>query len=250
MGKCVISPVYSYKRQFSHDYSSRRLSVFDKEMMSSDVPWCSDGFCEDVPWLDCESSSSDEETVLLYSLTNRSKWVHPINKKRENFGEYHHLIRDLKLDDDRFKTYFRLNKDEFEEVLSIIDEDISMSTRMFQADRSGIDLCGRVQDVLGHTWMSMYASLNGPIKIHVKQFFSIPVRGCPWMPSELLGSICLLFRYQPLPVLDELLMQWNGGDQARRRKRVGAEPSSTDKSRKLLTNSVHAADSDLSSERF
>ncbi|KAG8304449.1 hypothetical protein J6590_093421, partial [Homalodisca vitripennis] len=29
-----------------------------------------------------------------------------------------------------------------------------------------------------------------------------------------------------------------------------AEPSSTDKSRKFLTNSVHAADSDLSSERF
>ncbi|KAG8319915.1 hypothetical protein J6590_081055 [Homalodisca vitripennis] len=183
-----------------------QTSVFEKKMMSSDVPWCSDGFCEDVPWLDCESSSSEEETVLLYSLTNRSKWVHPINKKREKFGEYHHLIRDLKLDDDRFKTYFRLNKDEFEEVLSIIDEDITKkdtncrkaissrerlalwvdcacaSTRMFQADRSESDLCGRVQDVLGHTWMSMYASLNCPIKIHVKQFFSIPVRGCPWMP--------------------------------------------------------------------
>ncbi|KAG8243981.1 hypothetical protein J6590_032464, partial [Homalodisca vitripennis] len=34
-----------------------------------------------------------------------------------------------------------------------------------------------------------------------------------------------------------------------RRERVGTEPSSTDKSRKFLTNSVHAANSDLSSER-
>ncbi|KAG8282165.1 hypothetical protein J6590_043710, partial [Homalodisca vitripennis] len=40
------------------------------------------------------------------------------------------------------------------------------------------------------------------------------------------------------------------GDQARRKQRVGAEPSSTDKSRKFLTNPVHASDSDLSSERF
>ncbi|KAG8241274.1 hypothetical protein J6590_090075 [Homalodisca vitripennis] len=42
-----------------------------------------------------------------------------------------------------------------------------------------------------------------------------------------------------------VLEEW--GDQARRRERVGAEPSSTDK---FLTNPVHAADSDLSSERF
>ncbi|KAG8285855.1 hypothetical protein J6590_072096 [Homalodisca vitripennis] len=34
-----------------------------------------------------------------------------------------------------------------------------------------------------------------------------------------------------------------------RRERVGAEPSSTDKSRTFLTNPIHAADSDLSSER-
>ncbi|KAG8286960.1 hypothetical protein J6590_048018 [Homalodisca vitripennis] len=105
-------------------------------------------------------------------------WTHQTFK----FGEYHHLIHDLKLDDNRFKTYFRLNKDEFEEVLSIIDEDIlkkdtncrkainsrerlalwvdcaCASTRMSQADRSESDLCGRVQDVLGHTWMSMYAT--------------------------------------------------------------------------------------------
>ncbi|KAG8246357.1 hypothetical protein J6590_086749 [Homalodisca vitripennis] len=43
-------------------------------------------------------------------------------------------------------------------------------------------------------------------------------------------------------------VQW--GDRDRRRERVGAEPSSTDKSRTFLTNPVHAADSDLSSERF
>lgn len=38
-------------------------------------------------------------------------------------------MHNLELDDVRFKTYFRLNKVEFEEVLSIIDEDITKKTQ-------------------------------------------------------------------------------------------------------------------------
>ncbi|KAG8308615.1 hypothetical protein J6590_105381 [Homalodisca vitripennis] len=31
------------------------------------------------------------------------------------FGEYHHLMHDLEADDDKFRTYLRLNKEQFDE---------------------------------------------------------------------------------------------------------------------------------------
>lgn len=79
-----------------------------------------------VPWLQdsSTSSSSDDDIVMLYTVTSRNKWVHPINKKRRLYGEYHHLMNDLELDDDRFRGYFRLDREQFAEVLSFIDEDI------------------------------------------------------------------------------------------------------------------------------
>lgn len=93
---------------------------------SQSVPWYNNSFSRSVPWLENEdSSSSDDELVLLYSLTNRTHWVHPINQRRRRYGEYHHLMQDLELDDERFRTYFRLTRNEFEEVLNLIDSDIS-----------------------------------------------------------------------------------------------------------------------------
>ena len=35
-------------------------------------------------------------------------WVHPINAKRDACGEFHHLFVDLKSDEERFKSYFRM----------------------------------------------------------------------------------------------------------------------------------------------
>ena len=33
--------------------------------------------------------------------------VHPINKKRKELGEYHHLMPMLEQDESKFKEYFR-----------------------------------------------------------------------------------------------------------------------------------------------
>ncbi|KAG8328754.1 hypothetical protein J6590_102343 [Homalodisca vitripennis] len=43
--------------------------------------WCDSAFTKNVPWLDDgdSSSNSEEELMLLYSVTNRTHWVHPIN---------------------------------------------------------------------------------------------------------------------------------------------------------------------------
>ncbi|XP_056090774.1 uncharacterized protein LOC130070418 [Rhinichthys klamathensis goyatoka] len=60
-------------------------------------------------------------TLLQDLFTQKSKkrsvWVHPILQKRKNHGEFHHLIQELRLDNGRFKAYFRVDKDQFDYIL-------------------------------------------------------------------------------------------------------------------------------------
>ena len=56
-------------------------------------------------------------------------WVHPINRRRKQQGAYHNLVQELELDDDRFKEYFRLNKNQFAEVFSLVEADLVKHTR-------------------------------------------------------------------------------------------------------------------------
>ena len=55
------------------------------------------------------------ETSLLYRanvLFDRLEhWVHPINQQRETFGEFHHLVPELKQDESRFNSYFIIESD-------------------------------------------------------------------------------------------------------------------------------------------
>ncbi|KAG8241127.1 hypothetical protein J6590_093671 [Homalodisca vitripennis] len=63
-----------------------------------------------VPWLGVSSSDSGSRKVV----------------------EYHHLMHDLEADDDKFRTYFRLNKEQFDEVLDLIDPDIKKEYTTFR----------------------------------------------------------------------------------------------------------------------
>lgn len=54
------------------------LSCAVCRMSSNQVLWHQNDFVKSVPWID-ESSSSDNEHVLLYSESNRSLWVHTIH---------------------------------------------------------------------------------------------------------------------------------------------------------------------------
>jgi hypothetical protein len=109
------------------------------------VPWCESEFslpCFD----DSSSSSSDDELVLLYSLSSRTKWVHPINRKRKFYGEYHHLMSDLEADSERFITYFRLSPEQFNEVLELVDSDIRKDDTNFResiSSRERLAICLR-----------------------------------------------------------------------------------------------------------
>ena len=49
-----------------------------------------------LPW---ESDDSDNEVLLLYAVGNKRerKWVHEINTKRREFGEFHNLMKQIKM---------------------------------------------------------------------------------------------------------------------------------------------------------
>ncbi|KAG8322861.1 hypothetical protein J6590_012850 [Homalodisca vitripennis] len=126
--------------------------------------WCDSAFTKNVPWLDDgdSSSSSEEELMLLYSVTNRMHWVHPINQRWEQCGEYHHLMKDLELDDDRFTTYSRLSKPEYEEILTLTCNDISKKdtnyTRCFYS-RERLALCLSCSAISPHAVSFKFLSL-------------------------------------------------------------------------------------------
>ena len=54
----------------------------------------------------------------------RQYWVHPINERREELGEFHHLFNDLREDRERFKNYHRMDINTFDSILDIIRTDI------------------------------------------------------------------------------------------------------------------------------
>ena len=73
-----------------------------------------------LPW------ESDDEVLLLYAVGNKRerKWVHEVDMKRREFGEFHHLMKQLRQDEVKFKEYFRMSSNQFEQLLSLIKDDI------------------------------------------------------------------------------------------------------------------------------
>lgn len=62
--------------------------------------------------------------VLEENKKTRNTWVHGINKKREELGEFHRLVQELKNDPERFHMYFRMTKEEFDFLHDLIKNDI------------------------------------------------------------------------------------------------------------------------------
>lgn len=89
------------------------------------------------------SSSSDEwdqelecaaAVLVLEERQKRKYWVHPINLVRLFHGEYHTLISLLEMDDnsDRFHMYFRMNREQFENLHSLVEMSIKKTNTTFR----------------------------------------------------------------------------------------------------------------------
>ncbi len=61
----------------------------------------------------------------------RSKWVHESLRKRRH-GEDHQLVQELRLDDGRFKAYFRMSRGQFDNLPSIVGTSITKMTTSYR----------------------------------------------------------------------------------------------------------------------
>ncbi len=52
-------------------------------------------------------------------------WVHDIIKNRLQQWAYHNLVKDLQFDEEKFQQYFRLTREQFDQVLCYIEEDFA-----------------------------------------------------------------------------------------------------------------------------
>ena len=63
---------------------------------------------------------------LLYKSQKRWKttrhrvWVHEVLRRRTELGEFHCLLQELRLDDDRFQWYLRLTGAQFNDMLALV----------------------------------------------------------------------------------------------------------------------------------
>jgi hypothetical protein len=91
----------------------------------------------------CSGSSSDYEELLgscaskcllLQELSVREYRVHPVNVKRNNFGEYHHLHKKLRYYPTRFFGYLRTEIDNYDYVLNLASENMQKELKNWHAN--------------------------------------------------------------------------------------------------------------------
>lgn len=72
--------------------------------------------------------------VLEENRKRKKMWVHRINMGRETYGEYHTLIDILESSEesDRFKMYFRMNKEEFNYLHGLVESRIGRISTSFR----------------------------------------------------------------------------------------------------------------------
>ncbi|MED6256945.1 hypothetical protein ATANTOWER_002716 [Ataeniobius toweri] len=66
------------------------------------------------------------------SRRHRHLWVHQILQRRNQFGRYHHLLQEQRLDDGRFQRYFRLSRTQFEDLLLLVGGQISLQDTYYR----------------------------------------------------------------------------------------------------------------------
>lgn len=66
-------------------------------------------------------SSSDEDLLLTENtflrMQRTKQGIHPVNRERKLYGEYHHLFQSLKQHDQRFFQYMRMTFGTFTYIL-------------------------------------------------------------------------------------------------------------------------------------
>ncbi|GFR61143.1 hypothetical protein ElyMa_001838400, partial [Elysia marginata] len=64
-------------------------------------------------------------------MRRRSISVHPINARREAYGEFHRLMTQMLEDDEKFVSYLRMKQDKFDQLLKPVSEDLTKTATNF-----------------------------------------------------------------------------------------------------------------------
>lgn len=73
--------------------------------------------------------------LLLRRRRNRRQnkyWVHPLNTKRLECGEYHRLCQELETYPERYFQYFRMSLDSFNKLHDMVANNISKENTNFR----------------------------------------------------------------------------------------------------------------------
>ena len=62
----------------------------------------------------------------------RGIWVHETLQNRKEQGDYWGLVQELRFDDERFRMYFRVTREQFDELLTIVGPTISKETTNYR----------------------------------------------------------------------------------------------------------------------
>ena len=60
--------------------------------------------------------------------THSRLWVRPVLAAREELGEYHHLVQQLRQDPEGHHRYFRMYPDDFDVLLDLVKGDVEKET--------------------------------------------------------------------------------------------------------------------------
>ncbi|KAK5602737.1 hypothetical protein CRENBAI_001211 [Crenichthys baileyi] len=59
-------------------------------------------------------------------------WIHQTIQRRSEFDEFHHLLQELRAEEDRFQRYFRLSPAQFDNLLTCIGARISYQDTIYR----------------------------------------------------------------------------------------------------------------------
>ena len=88
---------------------------------------------EEMDWLD-EEEEMVAVTAALFALQTetREHWVHPINQRRHDFGEFHVLWPEIYIDDERCKMYIRMTKKQFDVLHNLLENKLNKQNTNFR----------------------------------------------------------------------------------------------------------------------
>ena len=90
--------------------------------------------CSSASSSDCEEDLENVCTILAADpvTVRRKVWVHDINMKWREKGEFHHLVEELEEHPNHYEMYFRMTKEEFNFLHDLIRGDIKTRNTQFQ----------------------------------------------------------------------------------------------------------------------